>query len=76
MITVYGKPGCSFCTKAKNLLELMKLEYQYKDIASDPLIREELFERVPNAKTVPQIFIENELIGGYDQLYARLKQDG
>ena len=67
MIEIYGKPRCPFCDRAKALCEQKGLEYEYKMLDAD-YTAEELFEKVPNAKTFPQIFIDDKSIGGYTDL--------
>ena len=69
-IIVYSKNNCVFCSKAKSLLTNLGLEYQEKslekDFGSDP---SKLIEDiVKNVRTMPQIMIDCELIGGYNQL--------
>ena len=66
MIEIYGKPMCPFCDKAKNLCETRGFKYTYKSLGTD-YTREELLEQFPNARTVPQIIINGEKIGGYEQ---------
>jgi len=70
--TIYGKPGCIFCVKAKKLLDRHNLKYDYVDLEEDHqamyFVREVL-----NARKVPQIMKNNddgsaEYIGGYDDL--------
>lgn len=65
--TIYGKPGCSFCVKAKNLLEVKGFDYDYKELGTDFLV-EDLLARNPAAKTFPQIFVDDRLVGGYVDL--------
>tara|TARA_X000000368_G_C23044456_1_gene718496 strand:- start:1450 stop:1743 length:294 start_codon:yes stop_codon:yes gene_type:complete len=67
MITIYGKPRCPFCDRAKALCEQKGLDYEYKMLDAD-YTAEELFEKVPNAKTFPQIFVDEKSIGGYTDL--------
>ena len=69
-IIVYSKNNCVFCTKAKSLLTNLGLEYEEKslekDFGSDP---SKLIEDIgKNVITMPQIKIDGELIGGYNQL--------
>ena len=66
MITIYGKPRCPFCDRAKALCEQKGLDYTYKMLDAD-FTAEELFEKVPNARTFPQIWIDEKHVGGYDQ---------
>ena len=65
-IDIYSKPRCTFCTRAKQLCELRGLEYDYKLLDAD-FTMEELLEKVPAAKTFPQIFIDGESIGGFQE---------
>lgn len=79
---VYSKENCPYCTKAKHLLTKMGVEYT-EFIIKQPtssmelgpnqswVSREELLAAAPNAKTVPQIWLDGEYIGGYDSLSAR-----
>ena len=69
-IVVYSKNNCVFCSKAKALLKNLGLEYEEKtlekDFGSDP---SKLIEDIgKNVRTMPQIKIERQLIGGYNQL--------
>ena len=70
---VWSKPACPFCVKAKNLLKNKEIEYEEKNIAEGYKI-EDLLELVPNARTMPQIWLDGEHLGGYDQLEAKLKE--
>jgi len=67
MIEIYSKPSCPYCVRAKNLCEQEGYEYTYKMLDED-FTREELFEIFPGARTFPQIRIDGENIGGYQQL--------
>lgn len=67
-VVIYTKPDCTYCGRAKKLLAIQGIPYQEIVIGTD-VTREEFLELIPNAKTVPQIIIDNELIGGYNQLY-------
>jgi glutaredoxin len=68
---IYGKGNCPYCEKAKNLLTIKKLEFEYLTLDKD-YTREELLELAPDARTVPQIWLESEselsYIGGYTEL--------
>lgn len=65
MIEIYGKDNCPFCDKAKALCERIGEEYEYKLLGFD-FTREELMEQFPTARTFPQIRIDGEAIGGYE----------
>ena len=69
---VWSKPACPFCVKAKNLLKNKGIEYEEKNIAEGYKI-EDLLALVPNAKTMPQIWLDEEHIGGYSDLQEKLK---
>lgn len=71
-IEVYGKSQCIYCDRAKGVLADIGVAFAYID-AGQPENRAELLERVPGVKTVPQIFINGELIGGFDDLVLYLK---
>tara|TARA_Y100000590_G_C15475160_1_gene921762 strand:+ start:96 stop:335 length:240 start_codon:yes stop_codon:yes gene_type:complete len=62
---IYSKTNCIFCDKAKILLQ--KYNPQILMLDKD-FTREEFFEKFPNAKTFPQIIINNEHIGTYNHL--------
>lgn len=69
---VWSKDACPFCDQAKNLLKLKGIEYEERNINRD-WTREQLLEAVPDARTVPQIFLGDELIGGFTELRKHLK---
>jgi glutaredoxin 3 len=56
---------------AKTLLNQHNIPFEERKIG-DGYTREELLEAVPGARSVPQIFLDNELVGGYTELKARL----
>ena len=68
---VWSKPNCGYCVKAKSLLKTKGIEFEEKNIAEGHDIQE-MLTLVPNARTMPQIFKDGELIGGYDQLATYL----
>ena len=67
MVEVYSKDNCPFCVKAKMSLEMKQVTFVEKKVGVD-VTREQLLEIAPLARTVPQILIDGEVIGGYDQL--------
>ena len=69
-VEVYSKDYCPYCTKAKQLLEQLNVDFVEIDLTAEPAKFDELLERRPSARTVPQIFINNQGIGGCDDLYA------
>ncbi len=64
---LWSKYHCPNCDQAKSLLKLKGISFEERKIG-DGWTKEELLEAVPNAKTVPQIFIDDTLIGGYAEL--------
>ncbi|MBN9413645.1 MAG: glutaredoxin 3 [Candidatus Paracaedimonas acanthamoebae] len=66
-IIIYSTPICPYCTLAKNLLTRKGLMFTEVDV-SDPQERLALMEKAGGRKTVPQIFINDHHIGGYDDL--------
>ncbi len=69
---VWSKYNCPFCDQAKALLKQKGIQFEEKKIG-DGFTREDLLESVPNARTVPQIFLDEELIGGFTELKKRLE---
>jgi glutaredoxin len=68
---VWSKNGCPFCDQAKNLLKSKNIEFEERNIEVD-WSREQLIEAVPNARTLPQIFLDEQLVGGFTELRTRL----
>jgi len=66
--TVWSKDQCPYCVMAKDLLRARGMEYEERNISQGTWTREQLMEAVPGARTLPQIFIDHQLIGSYDQL--------
>ena len=69
---VWSNVGCTFCEQAKTLLKQKGIEYEEKNIAEGHKIQD-LLELVPNARTMPQIWLDDEHIGGYHALEKKLK---
>ena len=71
-VILYSKDNCGYCVKAKSLLNNLGLTYTEKKIENF-LTTEALFEDIgKNVKSMPQIKINGELIGGYNQLIEYL----
>jgi glutaredoxin len=68
---VWSKDHCPFCEQAKSLLKLKGIEFEEKKIGHG-YTREQLLEAVPDARTVPQIFLDEQLIGGFTELRKHL----
>jgi len=70
---VWSNVGCSYCEQAKNLLKAKDIEFEERNIAHGPWTVQQLQEAVPGARTVPQIFIDEKYIGGYQELQKHLE---
>jgi glutaredoxin len=71
--TVWSKYHCPYCDQAKALLKQKGYIINEKKIG-DGYTKEELLEAVPTARTVPQIFIGEQLIGGFTELKTHLEK--
>ena len=74
-IELFTTDYCPYCKKAKALFDKKGVKYKEIDLTRDEAGRLKLVERSGGRKTVPQIFINNQHIGGCDDLYA-LDQKG
>ena len=70
---VWSKPMCPYCDMAKSLLKQKEIEYEERKIG-EGWTKEQLLEAVPGVRSVPQILLDDKLIGGYDQLKEYFKQ--
>jgi glutaredoxin 3 len=71
-VIIYTKASCPYCDWAKQLLDHKKLSYQEIRVDLDPEKRTEM-ESLSGRRTVPQIFINDKAIGGFDDLSALAK---
>lgn len=69
---VWSKHHCPYCDQAKALLTQQGIEFEERKIG-DGYTREDLLEAVPTARTVPQIFLDDVLIGGFTELRQHLQ---
>ena len=69
---VWSKYNCPYCDQAKVLLTQKGIEFEERKVG-DGYTKEDLLEAVPSARTVPQIFIDDELIGGFQELKKHLQ---
>ena len=72
-IVVWSRDNCPYCVKAKNLLDIQDLKYEERNISEGVWTREQLLAACPGARTVPQIIMNDTVIGGYDQLEEYFK---
>jgi glutaredoxin 3 len=69
-VEIYTRPGCGYCSAAKSLLTRKKAAFAEFDVATDPTLRQEMWNRAGAGTTFPQIFIGQDHVGGCEELYA------
>lgn len=74
-IIIYSKADCPYCERAKQLLEHKNQQFTEIRIDQDPEQLKIMLEKSGGARTIPQIFINDQHIGGFDDL-AALDQAG
>jgi glutaredoxin 3 len=74
-VIVWSKYHCPYCDQAKTLLTQKGIEFEERKIG-DGYTKEDLLEAVPTARTVPQIFIGEKLVGGYTDLVKYVEETG
>jgi glutaredoxin 3 len=68
---VWSKDQCPYCVQAKALLESRGIEYEERNVSQN-WTKEQLLEAVPTARTLPQIFLNEEHVGGFNELRKKL----
>ena len=74
-VTLYSRADCPICVKAKTMLEKWQIAFDDIAIDEDASAKREFIEVTKGARTVPQIFIDGKLIGGFSEL-TELHMDG
>lgn len=74
-VEIYTTPLCGYCHAAKRLLNGKGVSFSEIDISTDPALRQEMMQRANGRRTVPQIFVGQTHVGGYDDMNA-LEQAG
>ncbi len=69
-VEIYTSPTCGYCHMAKRLLTAKGVSFQEIDVAGDPGKRAIMMQRANGGRTVPQIFIGDTHVGGYDDMAA------
>jgi glutaredoxin 3 len=69
-VEIYTKDGCSYCVRAKALLDSKGVIYHEHNVGNDPVKRAELTKISNGSTTVPQIFIDGHNVGGCDDIHA------
>tara|TARA_Y100000590_G_scaffold371336_1_gene433701 strand:- start:323 stop:589 length:267 start_codon:yes stop_codon:yes gene_type:complete len=68
-ILLYTSDNCTFCNSAKELLKNKKLNFKEINISKNNLLKKKMVEKTNGLMTVPQIFINSNHIGGFEDLY-------
>ena len=68
---IWSQANCHYCTQAKALLAANGIEIEERKLG-DGWTKVQLLEAVPDARTVPQIFLDEELVGGFTELKLKL----
>jgi glutaredoxin 3 len=69
-VQVYTTTYCPFCTRAKALLNNKGVAFEEIDVTNDDQLRQKMVELAGGRRTVPEIFINDKIVGGYDELRA------
>ena len=70
---MWSKYNCSYCDQAKKLLQAHDIKFEERKIG-DGWTKEELLKAIPTARTVPQIIVNGQYIGGYTELRTFLTE--
>jgi glutaredoxin 3 len=74
-VIIWSKYNCPYCDQAKALLKQRDVQFEERKIG-DGYTKEELLEAIPTARTVPQIIINGNLIGGFTELRKYIDETG
>ena len=69
---VWSKDDCPYCVQSKNLLQSKGIEFEERNITQGTWTKEQLLEVVPNARSLPQVFLDEKLVGGFNELRKHL----
>jgi glutaredoxin 3 len=69
-VEVYTTTYCPFCVRAKNLLKRKGVAFDEIDVTDDDALREKMIEMSGGRRTVPEIFVNGKIVGGFDELKA------
>jgi glutaredoxin 3 len=69
-VTIYTTPFCGYCLAAKRLLRAKGVAFEEIDVSADPDRRAEMVTRSRGGRTVPQIFVGETHVGGFDDMSA------
>ena len=74
-VTIYTGPLCNYCEAAKRLLTRNNIEYKEINIAIVDGAMDEMIKKANGKRTIPQIFFDDQHIGGYDEVRALEKEN-
>jgi glutaredoxin 3 len=74
-VVIWSKDNCPSCSKAMTLLDSLKINYEVRKVGTE-WSREQLLEAIPDARSVPQVTINNNVIGGYESLIKYIDETG
>jgi len=69
-VEIYTTPFCSYCQRAKRLLDDKGVPYTEVDLSIEPDRRQEMIQRAEGRHTMPQVFIDGTPVGGCDEIHA------
>ncbi len=68
---IWSKSNCSYCDQVKQLLTMKGIVFEERKIGAE-WTKEQLLEAVPTARAVPQIFLDDQYVGGFTELRQKL----
>ena len=74
-VTIYTGPHCNYCDAAKRLLARNNVDYKEINIATVDGAMDEMIKKANGKRTIPQIFFDDQHIGGYDEVRALEKEN-
>ena len=69
-VEIYTTPTCPYCMAAKALLRKKGVAFEETDVSRDPELRQAMSQRAGGRRSVPQIFIDGQSVGGSDDIHA------
>ena len=69
-VEVYTTTFCPYCVRAKSLLKSKGVQFTEIDVTDDDALRQKMVEMSGGRRTVPEIFIDGKIVGGFDELKA------
>ena len=75
IVTIYTGPYCNYCDAAKRLLTRNNASYKEINVAEVDGAKDEMIKKANGKRTIPQIFFDDQHIGGYDEVRALEKEN-